>query len=98
MQRTHRNEKQKSEAMSTLVVRYHHKANQLQPMHRFEIQRNHKKIFKPKKHKQAISAREQALCQLTVCYKLHGTSGSRNGHKSCALIMVFRSTKLTTLM
>ena len=33
--------------------------------------------------KQAISARERALCQLTVCFD------RRKKHKSCALEMVF---------
>ena len=40
--------------------------------------------------KQAISAREQALCQLTVCFEFQSRSDRRKGHKSCALEMVFR--------
>ena len=38
--------------------------------------------------KQATSARERALCQLTVCFEFQ--SDRRKGHKSCALQMVFR--------
>ena len=40
--------------------------------------------------KQAISAREWALCQLTVCFEFQKRSDRRKGHKSCALEMVFR--------
>ena len=29
-------------------------------------------------------------CQLTVCFELQNRSDRRNGHKSCALEMVFR--------
>ena len=42
------------------------------------------------KSKQAISARERALCQLTVCFEFQNRSDRRKGHKSCALEMVFR--------
>ena len=41
--------------------------------------------------KQAISTREQ----LTLCLEFQSTSDSRKGYKSCALQMVFSSTKLT---
>ena len=34
--------------------------------------------------KQAISARERALCQLTVCFGFQSRSKRRKGHKSCA--------------
>ena len=44
---------------------------------------------------QAISAREQALCQLTVCFEFQSSRERRKGHKNCALQMVFRSTNLT---
>ena len=44
---------------------------------------------------QAISAREWALRQLTLCYEFQSTSESTKGHKSCALQMVLRSTNLT---
>ena len=40
--------------------------------------------------KQAISARERALCQLTVCFEFQSRSDRRKGHKNCVLIMVFR--------
>ena len=40
--------------------------------------------------KQAISARERALCQLTVCFEFQSRSDRRKGHKSCALEMLFR--------
>ena len=40
--------------------------------------------------KQAISARERALCQLTVCFEFQSRSDRRKGHKICALQMVFR--------
>ena len=43
-----------------------------------------------KNKKQAISARERALCQLTVCFEFQNRSDRRKGHKSCALEMVFR--------
>ena len=39
---------------------------------------------------QAISARERALCQLTVCFEFQSRSDRRKGHKSCAREMVFR--------
>ena len=39
---------------------------------------------------QAISARERALCQLTVCFEFQSRSDRRKGHKNCALEMVFR--------
>ena len=39
--------------------------------------------------KQAISARERALCQLTVCFEFQSRSDRRKRHKSCALEMVF---------
>ena len=42
------------------------------------------------KLKRAISAREQALCQLTVYFEFQSRSDRRKGHKSCALEMVFR--------
>ena len=45
--------------------------------------------------KQAISARERALCQLTVCFEFQIRSERRKGHKSCALQMILRSIKLT---
>ena len=41
------------------------------------------------KVKQAISARERALCQLTVCFEFQSRSDRRKKHKSCALEMVF---------
>ena len=41
------------------------------------------------KTKQAISARERALCQLTVCFEFQSRSDRRKNHKSCALEMVF---------
>ena len=41
--------------------------------------------------KQAISAHEWALCQLTVCFKFQSRSDRRKGHKSCALEMVLLS-------
>ena len=41
-------------------------------------------------NKQAISAGERALCQLTACFEFHSRSDRRKGHKSCALQMVFR--------
>ena len=40
---------------------------------------------------QAISARERALCQLTLCFELQSIRKSMKGHKSCALPMVLRS-------
>ena len=40
--------------------------------------------------KQAISARERALCQLTMRFEFQGISDRRKGHKSCALQMVTR--------
>ena len=43
---------------------------------------------------QAITACEWALCQLTVCFEFQIRSERRKGHKSCALQMVFRNTKL----
>ena len=43
---------------------------------------------------QTISARERALCQLTVCFEFL-RSEIRKGHKSCALQMLFGSTELT---
>ena len=39
---------------------------------------------------QAISARERALCQLTVCFEFQSRIDGRKGHKSCALQIVFR--------
>ena len=39
--------------------------------------------------RQAISARERALCQLTVCFEFQSRSDRRKKHKSCALEMVF---------
>ena len=39
--------------------------------------------------KQAINARERALCQLTVCFEFQSRSDRRKKHKSCALEMVF---------
>ena len=44
-----------------------------------------------KEIKQAISAREQALCQLTVCFEFQSRNERRKGHKSYALQMAFRS-------
>ena len=41
-------------------------------------------------YKQAISARERGLCQLTVCFEFQSRSERRKGHKSCALQMVFK--------
>ena len=40
--------------------------------------------------KQAISASEQALCQLTVCFDFQSGSDRRKGHKSYAMEMVLR--------
>ena len=40
--------------MATLVTRYCRKANQLQSMQGFEMQRTHKKVFQPKKHKKLL--------------------------------------------
>ena len=40
--------------------------------------------------KQAISAREWALCKLIVCFEIQSRSDRRKGHKSFALEMVFR--------
>ena len=37
-----------------------------------------------------ISAREWALCQLTVCFEFQSRSDRREEHKSCAPQMVFR--------
>ena len=37
--------------------------------------------------KQAISARERALRQLTVCFEFQSRSERRKGHKSCVLQM-----------
>ena len=34
--------------------------------------------------KQAISARERALCQLTVCFEFQSRGDRRKGHRSCA--------------
>ena len=42
-------------------------------------------------YKQATSAPEWALCQLTVCFEFQSRSESRKGNKSCALQMVFRT-------
>ena len=39
------------------------------------------------KHQQAISARERALCQLSVCFEFQSRNDRRKGHKSCALQM-----------
>ena len=49
----------------------------------FETQSNFKQSCQQiiYKLKQAISAREQALCQLTMCFEFHGTSESTKGHK-----------------
>ena len=47
-------------------------------------------IFSISEIKQAISAREWALCQLTVCFEFQSRSDRRKGHKSYALEMVFR--------
>ena len=47
-------------------------------------------LLQENNNKQAISAREQALCQLTVCFEFQIRSDRRKGHKSCALEMVFR--------
>ena len=41
--------------------------------------------------KQAISAPERTLCQLTLFLELQTTSESTKGHKSCALQMVLGS-------
>ena len=46
--------------------------------------RSQSQKYEPHK-KQAISAREQALCQLTVCFEFQGRGERRKGHKSCAL-------------
>ena len=50
-----------------------------------------------KHFKQAISARERALCQLTVCFEFQSRSDRRKGHKSCALPMVFRCKVIRSL-
>ena len=42
-------------------------------------------------HIQAISACEQALCRLTLCFEFQSTSQSTKGHKSCALQMGLRN-------
>ena len=42
-------------------------------------------------YKQANSAREWTLCQVSVCFDFHIRSESRTGPKSCALQMVFRN-------
>ena len=52
------------------------------------------KVNMERSDKQAISARERALCQLTVCFEFQRRRERRKGQKSCALQMVFRSTKL----
>ena len=67
------------------------KTNQLQSVQGYGKQRTHK-IFifiSPRNRKQAISAREWALCQ-TVCFEFQSRNDRRKGHKSCALEMVFR--------
>ena len=48
--------------------------------------------------KQAISAREWALCQLTMCFEFQSRSDRRKGLKRCALQMVFRSNKVIVLL
>ena len=40
-------------------------------------------IFYKQKLKQAISACEQPLCQLTVCLEFQNGNERRKGHKSC---------------
>ena len=40
--------------------------------------------------KQAISDRERALCQLTVCFEFQSRSDRRKGHKSSALDLMFK--------
>ena len=47
-------------------------------------------IFLEFRIKQAISAREWALCQLTVYFEFQSRSDRRKGNKSYALQMVFR--------
>ena len=41
-------------------------------------------ILLARQEEQAISAREWALCQLTLCFELQSTSESGKGHKNCA--------------
>ena len=41
----------------------------------------------PRYREQAISARERALCQLTVCFEFQIRSERRKGHQRCALQM-----------
>ena len=57
------------------------------------MQRYPRKIFKPKKHKQAISAHERALCQLTVCFDF---KSDRRTQKLCpANVIQKESNKVT---
>ena len=43
------------------------------------------------KKKEAISVRERALCQMTLCvFSFRVEVTEEKGHKSCALEMVFR--------
>ena len=53
------------------------------------VTRFHKRRLDLATIKQAISARERALCQLTVCFEFQSRSDRRKKHKSCALEMVF---------
>ena len=48
------------------------------------------KIWHDTEHQQAISARERALWELTVCFEFQSRSDRRTGHKISALQMVFR--------
>ena len=70
--------------MATLVVRSCQKTNQLQSVQSYGKQRTHRNILESKKQKQTISARERALCQLTVCFEFQSRSDRRKGHKRCA--------------
>ena len=55
----------------------------------------HALVYKTQSIKQAIGACERALWQWTVCFDFQGRSERRKGHKSWALQMVCRSTKVT---
>ena len=58
--------------------------------HSFFCENKNQNIKKILFVKQAISARERALYQLTVCFEFEIRSDRRKGHKSCALEMVLR--------
>ena len=59
--------------------------------HFTQIQGGHEKWRRTTIKKQAISTREQALCQLPVCFEFQIRSERRKGYKSCALQMIHRS-------